>query len=257
MAARLSVRYSGALLMAPNHLPTIDSASISMNRLLVISSLALFPVIPEGIAHWWMNPAKSSAEESSLVFRQNLANRPRFVREELPKLLEQSIRTLKCSTGSVSCLKLEDGVSIHVAYFEWDGSDRQVNPLEAFKHLPEQCLGSIGMKLVRDYGNHTMVVDGIALNFKQLLFQNAMGRPVHSFKAVSVTGATSLISDGSQGGFEEWRELRWKAALLRFKPSRVSVIQGAVHDVVSPNHAWSIFKETVLPDLVLEAQPVS
>jgi hypothetical protein len=251
MAARLSERHSGPLL------PTIDSASSSMKQLLVIGSLALFPVIPEGIARWWMNPANSSAEQPGLVYRRNAAGHPQFVREELPKLLEHSVRTLKCSTGSVSRLKREDGVSIHVAYFEWDGTSRQVNPLEAFKHLPEQCLGSIGMNLVKDYGNHTMIVEGVPLNFKHLLFKNAMGRPVHSFKAVSVTGATSLISDGSQGGFEEWRELRWKAAMLRFKPSRVSVIQGAVHDVISPNHAWSIFKENVLPDLVLETQPVS
>jgi hypothetical protein len=228
-----------------------------MKRLLVIGSLALFPVIPEGIARWWMNPANSSAEQPSLVYRGNAARHPQFVREELPQLLEHSIRTLKCSTGSVSRLKREDGVSIHVAYFEWDGSSRQVNPLEAFKHLPEQCLGSIGMNLVKDYGNHSIIVEGVRLNFKQLLFQNAMGRPVHSFKAVSVTGAASLISDGAQGGFEEWRELRWKAALLRFKPSRVSVIQGAVHDVVSPNQAWSIFRDNVLPDLVLETLPVS
>jgi hypothetical protein len=228
-----------------------------MKRLLMISSLVLSPVVIESISRWWMNPSTPSAEASGLVYRRNPAEHPQFSREELPELLEQSIRTLKCSTGSVSRLIRDDGVSIHFAYFEWDSSAHQISPLEAFKHLPEQCLGSIGMKLVRDYGNHQVVVEGVPLNFKHLLFESAMGRPVHSFKAVSVTGATSLTSDGSQGGFEEWRELRWKAAMLRFKPSRVAVFQGAVHDVTSPNHAWGIFRERIIPDLILESNPVS
>jgi hypothetical protein len=36
---------------------------------------------------------------------------------------------------------------IHIAFFEWDLSDSSCE-VEAFKKLPDECMGSIGMTLI-------------------------------------------------------------------------------------------------------------
>jgi hypothetical protein len=199
-----------------------------------------------------MNPAPQNQHTPRLSYRWNDSAERDVTRKELPDLIRNSLATLKCSSGALARLERPDGVSIHVAFFEWD-SNSQGSPLEAFKHLPEQCLGSLGMKWIKNCGTRTLDVGGQPLVFEHLLFRDLTGRPVHSFKAVAVTGASSLTSDGSRGGIEQWRELRWKAAKHRFKPSFVAVVQGAVRDTVSPHAAWSIFQENILPDLVLES----
>jgi hypothetical protein len=221
-------------------------------RLAVLAAIA---ISPELFARWWMSPPTHDHSATRLAYRWNGVTHRDVIRKELPELLRSSISSLKCSSGSLARLERPDGVSIHVAFFEWD-SNSQGSPLEAFKHLPEQCLGSLGMTWIKDCGPHTMEIGNQSLVFEHLLFRDFGGSLIHSFKAVAVTGATSLTANGARGGIERWRELRWTAAKLRFKPSSVAVVQGAVRDVVSPNTAWTIFQENILPDLVLEPQSV-
>lgn len=54
---------------------------------------------------------------------------------------------LRCTSGQVFHLKIHDTAGLHGAFFEWDGTDTG-SVLEAFRHMPEACMGSIGMKLV-------------------------------------------------------------------------------------------------------------
>jgi hypothetical protein len=65
----------------------------------------------------------------------------------LPEIVSAALPSLRCTTGTAARIESEDGVSIHVAFFEWDLSSSS-NVLEAFKHLPEECMGSIGMTLI-------------------------------------------------------------------------------------------------------------
>jgi hypothetical protein len=54
---------------------------------------------------------------------------------------------LRCTGGQVFHVQVDDAIGMHGAFFEWDGTDTG-SVLEAFRHMPEACMGSIGMKLV-------------------------------------------------------------------------------------------------------------
>ena len=54
---------------------------------------------------------------------------------------------LRCSSGQVFLVRPNDSLTLHCAFFEWDGTDTG-SVLEAFRHMPEACMGSIGMQLV-------------------------------------------------------------------------------------------------------------
>ncbi len=70
---------------------------------------------------------------------------------------------LRCSGGQVMHARLDDSSGIHLAFFEWDGTDTG-SVLEAFRHMPEACMGSIGMKLVERAPVRTFVVRGQGTN---------------------------------------------------------------------------------------------
>ncbi|MCX6868779.1 MAG: hypothetical protein NTV46_21770 [Verrucomicrobia bacterium] len=65
----------------------------------------------------------------------------------LPDVCAQAAPMLRCSSGQVLHVKLDDTIGLHLAFFEWDGTDTG-SVLEAFRHMPEACMGSIGMTLV-------------------------------------------------------------------------------------------------------------
>jgi hypothetical protein len=54
---------------------------------------------------------------------------------------------LRCTSGEVFHVRIHDNASLHGAFFEWDGTDTG-SVLEAFRHMPEACMGAIGMQLV-------------------------------------------------------------------------------------------------------------
>lgn len=65
----------------------------------------------------------------------------------LPEVYQQAAPMLRCTSGQVFHTQLDDTVGLHLAFFEWDGADTG-SVLEAFRHMPEACMGSIGMTLV-------------------------------------------------------------------------------------------------------------
>ena len=65
----------------------------------------------------------------------------------LPESYRQDAPMLRCSDGEVFRVDTPENLSLHLAWFEWNDTDTG-SVLEAFRHMPEACLGSIGMKLV-------------------------------------------------------------------------------------------------------------
>ena len=169
----------------------------------------------------------------------------------LPDVVAKAIPSLRCSTGTAARIDSEDGVTIHVAFFEWDLSD-SANVLEAFKHLPEECMGSIGMKLISQPPPRSYQVGNETLWFDHTIFRDPGGNTVHAFKGTWVSGASSLIGDGFRGGVEQWTQIRWKAGLSRFHPAYARVVQGAVRGIRDPDLAWQAFEEAMLKDLRME-----
>ena len=247
----------------------------------------------------------------------------------LPEVVSRSIPSLRCSSGIAARIDRPDGITVHAAFFEWDRQS-STNVLEAFKHLPDECMGAIGMTLVKKHPPRTYVVRGqetgdrgqrtearsqgagdrdqetvgpdrragrdsangansestatqsppstkhqgqgtnisspsspnlespisnipsSTLTFDHTEFLDPTGKPVHAFKGVWVSGAANLLGDGTRGGVEQWNQLRWKAALKRFRPAHARTAQGAVRGIANPDRAWEIFQESMLRDLTFE-----
>ena len=166
----------------------------------------------------------------------------------LPAVVEKALPTLRCSTGIAARIDRDDGTTIHLAFFEWNLAD-STNVLEAFKHLPDECMGSIGMILTGHQPPRSYQIGAETLWFDHTVFKDASGITVHAFKGTWVSGASSLVGNGFRGGADQWNQLRWKSALKRFHPAHARVAQGAVRGIPNPDLAWSAFESAMLKDL--------
>jgi len=77
----------------------------------------------------------------------------------LPEVYAKAAPMLRCSSGQVFHTQLNDTLGLHLAFFEWDGTDTG-SVLEAFRHMPEACMGSIGMILIEKAPPRSYVVRG-------------------------------------------------------------------------------------------------
>jgi hypothetical protein len=224
--------------------------------LLAVAALLLV----EGLAWWWMNPRPAGEGDAVLAHRmpampvsQDAADRSESW-APLPEVVMRSLEPLRCSDGEAGRIRRADGATIHYAFFEWNHL-KTGSMIEAFKHLPEECLGSIGMVFREHLPNRRYAIEGEELEFTHDVFSDTTGSEVHSFKAVWVSGMKSLLGDGLRGGAAQWRTVRLRAAASRFRPAYVRVAQGAVRGVDGPDEAWRSFEEAFLRDL--EKRPPS
>ena len=135
----------------------------------------------EATAYWWMHPAPDDSQDPVLVYRPGNHAQPTRIPNQssqltnqgeasaqdssppptinhqpstspsltpLPEVYQQAAPMLRCTSGQVFHTQFGDeSVGLHLAFFEWDGADTG-SVLEAFRHMPEACMGSIGMTLV-------------------------------------------------------------------------------------------------------------
>lgn len=201
-------------------------------------------------------PAQTAPPSGTSPFRLRSASRhpgtSGSTHTLLPELVSQTISSLRCSTGTAARIDRNDGVTVHVAFFAWNLASSG-NALEAFKHLPEQCLGSVGMTLLKVHPPRSYQVGDEILSFDHTEFRDPTGSPTHAFKGVWISGASSLLGSGIRGGGEQSRLIRLKAAFRRFRPAYARVAQGAIRGIADPDHAWKIFEESMLRDLGFES----
>ena len=190
----------------------------------------------------------------------------------LPEIYDKAAPMLRCSSGQVLHAALDDSSGIHLAFFEWDGTDTG-SVLEAFRHMPEACMGSIGMKLVSHEEPRTYTVSGQVtgetkgqptsvgetLSFDHTVFREGGGVTgptslIHAFRAVWVSGVPMADARQGLGGdeFDRLRTIRLKSAINRFRPGHARVIQGAVRGIPDPDLAWEAFEKTMLKDLTFK-----
>ena len=230
----------------------------------------------EALAAWWMHPAPAGLGQPVLCYRPGATRSadaspasgpvpsPSTDSEQdptdnsspssftlLPAIVAAALPSLHCSNGTAARIVRTDGATIQVAFFEWDLAD-STSVLEAFKHLPEQCMGSIGMVLIEHRPPRAFQVDGETLAFDHTIFRDPGGVIVHSFKGTWVSGMSSLIGNGFRGGADHLRQIRWKAGLKRFRPAFARVAQGAVRGIHNPDFAWDAFQDAMLMDLRME-----
>lgn len=224
---------------------------------IILVALVFALAAVEGLAYWWMHPA--SADPGQLVLRYH----PSASLTPLPDIYDQAAPMLRCSGGQVFHAKLDDTVGLHIAFFEWDHTDTG-SVLEAFRHMPESCMGSIGMTLVSREKTIPYQIGNESVLFDHTIFrepgQTGIGCPlVHAFRAVWVAGMTGANAREGLAGdeFDRLRAIRVKSALTRFRPSYACVIQGAVRGVAEAAGAWKVFESTMLKDLKMEKRDES
>ncbi len=165
---------------------------------------------------------------------------------------------LRCSTGQVFHTQLDDTLGLHLAFFEWNDTDTG-SVLEAFRHMPEACMGSIGMTLVSKEKPISYPIGGETLMFDHTVFREpsvrggggASASLVHAFRAVWVGGMDVTEARQQIRGteFDPLRTIRLKCAFSRSRPSHARVVQGAVRGAANGEAAWQAFEETMLKDL--------
>ena len=245
----------------------------------IIAAISLSLGAVEATAYWWMHPAPAGRNQPVLTYQPSsiagvptaseTANGPLPTDSfdsssstldpqlstssitQLPGVVDSAIPALRCSTGIAARIDRDDGVTVHLAFFEWDLAD-STNVLEAFKHLPDECMGSIGLKLTAQPPPRSYRVGAETLWFDHTVFKDTGGVTVHAFKGTWVSGAGSLIGNGERGGVEQWNQLRWKSALKRFHPAHARVAQGAVRGIPNSDFAWQAFVEAMLKDLTFQ-----
>jgi hypothetical protein len=203
----------------------------------------------------------SSSSSSSPTDHRSLLTDHFSTTTPLPEVYRQAAPMLRCSSGQVFHVKIQDTIGLHGAFFEWDGTDTG-SVLEAFRHMPEACMGSIGMKLVSKEAPIPYTLSNHTLIFDHTVFRDhghgggplVAGPLVHAFRAVWVSGVSS--ADARQGldgrKFNQLRAIRLQAALTRFRPAHARVIQGAVRGLHTPEAAWQAFEQHMLRNLTFE-----
>jgi hypothetical protein len=102
----------------------------------------------------------------------------------LPEIYRQAAPMLRCTSGEVFHVRIHDNASLHGAFFEWDGTDTG-SVLEAFRHMPEACMGAIGMQLVSKE--------------KPILYQVGLDRRAGRDSANGAESETSEQESGDRG----------------------------------------------------------
>lgn len=218
----------------------------------------------EGFSYRWTHPTPAPHQEvrlAKLPSRDPIAVSGKLV--NLPDVYQQSAPKLRCTSGEVYYRELDDGTRLNLAFFEWQRTDAG-SVLEAFRHMPEVCLGSVGMKLVSKEPSVHFQVEGQTITFDHTVFQDpgqggeqVIGTPlVHSFRGIWVAGMVNADARGTIQGdaVERLRAIRFKCAADRFRPPYACVIQGAIRGTISSEAAWEAFEKTMLQGMTFEGK---
>lgn len=217
----------------------------------------------EATAHWWMNPPGDKAEATVLAYTPQVHGKesegdPSKI-TLLPELYSRSAPMLRCTGGRVWHVQQSETVGIHLAFFEWVDTDTG-SVLEAFRHTPEACMGSIGMKLI----SHEEPVEYELKNGEKLIFEHTIFRDnssassismlnpkVHTFKTVRVAGKEAANYRDGIGGLNvnQLTQIRIDSSISRSRPPSACVIQGAVRGAANSQSAWEAFEKAVLHEI--------
>ena len=240
--------------------------------LLLLPLLGLGAV--EAISYWWMHPSAAPDQQQGplLTYRPPpatpadsgpTASLP--VITTMPELYRKAAPMLRCTSGDVLHMALDDEqrVGIHIAWFAWDHTDAG-SVLEAFRHPPTDCMGSIGMKLVSHEPPIPYTIGDQTLLFDHSIFQEHGSStnpllptpPVHTFRAVWVGGLSSADASSKfdRQSLKNLRSIRFRAAISRQRPPHARVIQGAVRGTTSTAEAWRTFEQAILQHVTVETR---
>ena len=215
--------------------------------------LMAVPILPlissEYFSYRWMNPP-STAETAPYPVLTPLVQDSAFTL--LPSDYNEVKGPLHCSSGWMGSLGDGNNPVLRLAWFEWNETST-MNTLEAFKHLPDQCMGSAGKHLEKV--NPPRVFGG---GDKQFVFDSTRfttpdrKAQLFVFKAVWVSGwAGAELRSGTVDGVSSrsLRKLRLACAKNRFRPEKTRVLMAVVSGFPTESMAWNWFSEKALGNI--------
>jgi hypothetical protein len=212
----------------------------------LIAALLVAPVLgAEFFCHWWMNPPKQKVSPPYPLF---VAPVEQAEFKELPEVYNEVRGSLYCNQGWLGTLGDGNSPTIRLAWFEWDQASGTTT-LEAFRHLPDQCMGAAGMKLEKINEPRVIGEDGKTLVFDSTLFRPPQGgATIFVFKTVWASGWSGVnLRKGLDGASSaSMRSLRLSAAVNRFRPERTRVLMAAVTGFPTEELAWNWVKKQSL-----------
>jgi hypothetical protein len=223
----------------------------NLRTLTMLAGAAAVLALPaaEALGAWWMRPNDQARHEQPPQWVE-VRRRPDF--ESKPEEYARVSTTLHCSNGWMGRLTLHaGGPAISLGWFEWRDTDTP-NTLEAFKHLPEECMGASGVPLEAFHPARIFEAPEGTIIFDSSTFRPlGGGSAIHVFKAVWIAGYEGLnLREEAFATGElyktDLRKLRLKAAMNRFRPPRACVMMASITGLPTEALAWDAFRLNVL-----------
>ena len=226
---------------------------MNIRRILLVLVIPLLPVLAaEGFSYFWMNPPRPDGSVLVPHLAPPVADSSFESRQDD---YEKARKGLMCSGGWIGRLGGNDAPKVHLSWVEWDQLG-VANTLEAFRHLPEECMGSIGMVQEKVYAQREAGTGERRMVFDSSQFRSEHGGPaMYIFKAVWVSGTRAMSQRGEFFGFDlgtinrSRGAIRMASALHRFKPDHTRVFMAGVTGLPSEELAWRHFSREILPQI--------
>ncbi len=222
-------------------------------RTLLLCTAAVLSVLAaEAFSYFWMHPPRPDGPVLVPNLTPPVADRSFEPRQED---YEKAREGLMCSGGWIGRLGGNDAPMVHLSWVEWDRAG-VANTLEAFRHLPEECMGSIGMVQEKVYPTREAGNGEQRLVFDSSQFRSQHGGPaMYVFKSVWVSGTGAMSQRADFFGFDlgtinrSRLGLRVASTLHRFKPDHTRVLMAGVTGLPSEELAWRHFSREILPQI--------
>lgn len=222
-------------------------------RTLLLCAVALLSVLTaETFSYFWMNPPRPDGPVEVPRLLPPVADSSFESRQED---YDKARESLMCSGGWIGRVGGKDEPAVHLSWVEWDRTG-VANTLEAFRHLPEECMGSIGMVQEEVYPTREAGTGERRMVFDSTLFRPERGGPaMYVFKAVWVSGIGGMSQRGEFFGVDlgtinrSRLVMRLASTLHRFKPDHTRVLMVGVTGLPSEELAWKLVSRKILPQI--------
>lgn len=223
-----------------------------MRTLLLCATAVVSVLAAEGFSYFWMNPPRPDGPVVVPHLVPPVADGSFESRQDD---YEKAREALMCSGGWIGSVGGDNKPRVHLSWVEWDQLG-VANTLEAFRHLPEECMGSIGMVQEKVYPQREAGTGERRMVFDSSRFRSQHGGPaMFVFKAVWVSGTGAMSQRGEFFGFDlgtinrSRGAIRMASTLHRFKPDHTRVLMAGVTGLPSEEFAWRHFSREILPQI--------
>ncbi len=226
---------------------------MNLRRLAIILLLPLLPVLAaEAFSYYWMNPPRPDGPVAIPHFSPPVVDR---TFEPNQKDFDAAKVQLMCSGGWSGKRGGDAQPLTRLSWVEWDRTS-VANTLEAFRHVPEECMGSVGMTQEKVYPPREAGSGERRMVFDSALFRAQRGGAgMYVFKTVWASGTGSFSLRGDFFGFDlgtinrSRLMMRLATTLHRFKPEHTRVLMAGVTGLPSEELAWEHFSREILPQV--------